>query len=435
MQILENLEALLADLSPASFRGIEFHMPDSQSETGRRIQRFAFPGRDDVVHQDLGALDGPIRVRALIVGDDYIRRARRLRAACRQPGPGTLRHPWWGDMQVVVADPASITFDTRQMRVATVEITFEQWVVPPLPMLDTLSRLLDMADEIRAEARAMLRSVLAPLALPLAIARTLLNFASAASGYWTHAMAMVSGNSLLQAEMTPAVQTLAEIADLPADAALADAVDVRLAAAPAAVSAAALVPPEPAVGPGGTAAAATIADGLIGQDQAALPPRRALELLLTVSAALEVTSSVPLPQLWLAAQCHALASAVSVASDIDYESQQDALATRARLDAAIAACASSAAVLATVEPLAVGPVWRSLGRLRAAVAADLSARAGRLPVVTTLTPPAVVSAWLVAQHVAGDNPGRLVALLQDTLTRNGIRRPWAVPAAPLEILP
>ena len=50
-----SLTDLLSALRPASWRGIEFGVPDARQETGRRIQRFLFPGVDATAHQDLGA--------------------------------------------------------------------------------------------------------------------------------------------------------------------------------------------------------------------------------------------------------------------------------------------------------------------------------------------------------------------------------------------
>ncbi|MFB9968960.1 DNA circularization N-terminal domain-containing protein [Pseudoroseomonas cervicalis] len=414
------------------WRGVEFHMLDSRSEVGRRIQSFVFPGRDDLVHQDLGAVTGPIQVNALLVGDDYLRQARRMANACRQPGPGTLVHPWLGELAVVLSEPASITLEDRRRRVAALEMTFEVYGSPPVPAVDTLGQVLDAIDEARAEARAMLRAVLAPLALPLAAARYLSDFASAAGSSWRYGLGRLSGSSLALAGAGPALSALVAIGSLPLSAALPEAVSAGIEGVPDAIAAAAILPPPPAIGPGGSTA--TITSALADRDQAQLDPRLALDVLLVAADQQAQMAMGELPQLGLAAQSHAVALAVSVAADIPYESQQEAMAVRARLDGALAAAAEVAARLSADRPLVAGPVWRALVQLRLVANRDLTARTGRLPVVETLTPPGAVSVWLVAQHLAGSELSRLLPLAEDVLSRNRIRRGWAVPAAPLEVL-
>ena len=159
---------LFDSLVEASFRGLPFTIPDARHETGRRVERFLFPGQDAAAFQDLGALDGCITIRGLIVGDNYVRAMQRLEQAFRQPGPATLVHPWLGEM-LVVARPAHFTFDQSRYRVVAFEV--EVWRYQPNEPAspDTLTALLDTLDDLRTAARALLRLVLAPVALALAV--------------------------------------------------------------------------------------------------------------------------------------------------------------------------------------------------------------------------------------------------------------------------
>jgi hypothetical protein len=142
----------------------------------------------------------------------------------------------------------------------------------------------------------------------------------------------------------------------------------------------------------------------------------------------------PAPALALATRLATIAEAVEVGAAIAFDSQPQARAWQARMDAAIAAAAADAAVLATTLPLGAGPAWRATSALRRSFAVDMSARIGRLPEVLELTVPAPAAAWVLAQHIAGDAPGSVQATLIDILRRNGIRAPGMVAPGRLEIL-
>jgi hypothetical protein len=43
-------------------------------------------------------------------------------------------------------------------------------------------------------------------------------------------------------------------------------------------------------------------------------------------------------------------------------------------------------------------------------------------------------AWLLAQYIAGDNPGSVRAAYVDLITRNNVFHPAIVPAGTLEVL-
>lgn len=92
-------------LQPASFRGVAFEVwsGDLSGHTGgaRRVAVHQFALRDTPETQDLGRDAGLIRVRAIIVGDDYITQRQQLVAACRDSGEiGTLVTPTLGRLRV-----------------------------------------------------------------------------------------------------------------------------------------------------------------------------------------------------------------------------------------------------------------------------------------------------------------------------------------------
>lgn len=427
------LADLFAGLFGASWRGIEFHMPSERHEVGRRVERSFFPGLDQTAHEDLGAFDGGFSVTGLIIGEDYVRRARAMEAAFRQPGPGTLVHPWLGELEVILAKPATVSFSETEIRIARFEAVFEPWVERDPAPQDTLGRLLTEVDAVKAQARALLRQVLAPVMLPLAAIGAVQGYADAARSTWSGLL--VGGRSagaILAALPVTALSGLSGVGALPIDAAWADAVTDRLDAVPAGISAAAAPIDLPMIGPAAEAAATA----------EILDPRAAAEILLAAQGGLAISlpDPSPGPALALAGQAQALAAATATASGIAFDSSQDALAWRARVDAALGTLAAVAAVVtaqATGGATSAGPgaLWRSLTDLRAAWTRDMNDRIGRRPSVEQLLPPRPVPAWLAAHHIAGADPARVVAQLEDLVRRNRLRHPAMLPpGVPLELL-
>lgn len=417
------LSELFPGLFSASFRGVEFYMPDSRHEIGRRVQRFLFPGRDGTVDEDLGALDGPIHITGVLLGDDYISQVRRLERAFRAEGPGLLVHPWLGELEVTLATPASITFDDRKLRFASFEVSFQIWDERRYPEADTLGLLLDDLAAIKAGVKSMLRQAIAPLGLPIAAISAVRGYAIGAVSTWRAILSTGTGVSALAEETGSALAGLSALANIPVRRSLPDEVTDAVQGVPRAISRRAALVPAAAIG---SASPATVA---------APDPAAAALLLLDAAARWpRPATPAPLPALHLAARMAALAEAVEAGTAILFDSQPQARAWQARVDAAIAAAAADAAALAVTLPLGAGPVWQQATALRRSFAADMAVRIGRLPEVLVLTVAAPAPAWLLAQHVAGDTPAGVIATLQDMLRRNGLRAPGLVAPGGLEIL-
>lgn len=419
-----SLAALLDDLFVASFRGVEFHMPSSDTEAGRRIITVLFPGRDLVLHEDIGALPRRIAVEGVIVGDDYVRRAAALQAACEIAGPGTLVHPWLGEIQVVPAEPCRVQYSERELRVARFSVAFEPWQEAEAPRPDTLGRLLAAADALRAEARALLRRVLAPVRLALGVVAAVNGAAASLATTWRQVLTGVAGGGSLRLALAAPLDALAGFT-LPVGAASpGDAAADTLEAVPLAASRAGRPAPAPAIGPAAPVAAA-VPD-----------PRIAAELLLDAAGALAPGPAAEIP-LRLAARAQALAEAARLGTEIAFESRGAARAWRGRLDVALGSAIAAAAQLGATEPEAAGLLLAALADLRDASLRDLDERIGRLPEVVEITAPEPgLPAWLVAQHLAGDDPARVAALHADLVARNRLAHPGVVAGGTrLEALP
>lgn len=406
------LAALIDGLFPASYRGIEFDMPDVRHEAGRRVLTFLFPGIDTPIHEDMGATPGRITVTGMIVGDDYIRRAKAMQAALAQRGPGTLDHPWYGEIEVVLVSPGALSFSEREIRVARFDAVFEVFGPRKPAPLDTLGQLIAAADGLRSQARALLRRVLAPARLVLGTIATATAFAGSAATTWRSALAGLRGGGTLRAALAGPLDALAAFGTLGADQVTGDACADAHQAVPVAASTAAVARATAAIGPGDAAAPVPATD-----------PRAAAELLLAVAGSFTPAGAAEAP-FRLAARSLALAEAARVIVDIPFDSRGEARDWRGRLDAVLACAATAAAAYAATDPTAASPLLRAMTELRRRAAADLDERIGRLQDVVVVTaPPAGSAAWLVAMDLAGDDPARIVGVHADLVTRNRLRHP------------
>jgi prophage DNA circulation protein len=434
---LSSFDQLLSSYTQvAAFRGVTFHMVDSSDATGRRLVGFLFPGRDDRQHEDLGALDGPIEIRGILIGDDYVRRAERLRRAFRTRGPGILVHPWMGELKVVLPTPGKITFSDTELRCARFEASFEPWSDEATLAQDTLGDLLDSLDEMVDQGRLLLASTLSPLTLPVAMLRYAEALVSRCASGWTLLLGGGGGTASFRSAASPSIAALAT-PPIYGDGSTYAADLSTLLAAPAAAIADTAQP------------AATPAVGLVSSsstDTATAPdPRVTAALLLTAvdtvsrgATAAEAVQDSAVPDagrpLGLALRSSILAEAVRAAGYIDYDSRDEAIEWRSRLDAALADLATEAAAVAALQPIAGSGVWRAIRATRASLATDMNDRIGRLPAVATLVTPATMSAWLVANRIAGDTPGQITETMLEVVRRNRVRHPAMVPAGSVEYL-
>lgn len=463
---------LLPGCKPACWRGLTFHIPDASTEVGRRIIVTYFPGRDDPAIEDMGAAFGPIRVRGLIVGDDYIRQALALQAAFLSPGPGTFLHPWLGEITAIVPPgAASISFTATELRVVRFEATFQP--IPAsgaygglaaVPLVSTLSRLLGAASTLLWAVRGFGSVGLAGGAIGASSWAAACEAATASAGALATLCDDLPTAPAFSPVLAPALATLEDAVALGAGADAATAITTALVNMAAPLAEAAIGAPLAAIGPGPAARGGVPSDVRTGftvsgeSDDAtvlvigarvALDPDAALRapaadaragtsVLLTAAARVAEVAAIGAPAevARLTARIALLAHAVRTATEIAYESRQDATAWRDALDGALIAAADDVAALVSGRQILAGaaaPPWRALGALRSALAQDLNEAIGRLPSVRTYAPAATISAWLLAQHFAGDAPAAVVPMLDDIVRRNRLRHP-ALVSGTVEVL-
>ncbi len=409
-------------LLDASWRGVTFSVIDARHEVGRRAMRFLFPGSDLTVFQDYGAFDGPIHIAGLISGDNYIYDAWKLHTAFRTAGPGTLVHPWLGEIEAVLAKPAKISFKDQEGRIVRFEAEFLPYDSLIAPPPDTLQSVLDAIDDAIASAKAWLHDILAPVAMALAAFSYAQTFFNKAVGWFD---ALTGNVEVIGPAATSSISALQGTAAATYSDTWADTSSTALVAVPAAIAAAAETTPTAAVGPGDSATTADAAD-----------PAEAANVLLAAQTKFASLASDPSPGPNLAAAMQAVCAveAVRAASDISFDSQQAAIAWRDTILAGIDSAAAVVASAAATDPVTGGALWRALMTLRGAWLADMTATIGRLPAVVTLTLPAPTSIWVVANARAGDDPTAVLASYDDIVTRNAVANPAAPGTRTLEVL-
>nr|WP_294547683.1 DNA circularization N-terminal domain-containing protein [uncultured Rhodopila sp.] len=437
MDFITDIVAITGALADASWNGVPFYMPDSRHQVGRRLQRFLFPGQDVTAFQDLGAFDGPMRINGLLIGDRYIHYGQQIEQALRTAGPGTLVHPWLGALKMVLLEPATITYSQRELRMVRFEAVFVPFYPAAAPATSSLDALLDDITAAYAAGQAYLVQALAPVATAIALAGQVEGYFSTLQSYWQINTGAVPtygapGNPQLAAACAAPIAALATVETVAPGIAYGNGVYALLAAVPAAVVAASTPVQASAVGPGDAAVAATPIDGRI--TMAALVAASAAAAA-QFSAASATTLTLALAQAAITA-CAAAQAATSIAWDSAQEAETALGTLVAALDAAAvqAAVASAPTVSTSLASVMAGQLWAALEDTRRSLITDLNQVIGRLPQVQTVGTVAQLSAWTLANMLAGDNPALIFPAYQDLISRNGVRNPAIVAPGTLELL-
>lgn len=145
------------NLRPASFRGVAFEVESHSESGGRRVELHEYPLRDTPYAEDLGKKAGKWQIEAFLVNgkSGYAERRDKLREALNASGPGTLIHPYLGELSVSV-DGYSLKETTREGGYCTFSILFVEAGQPVEPDVekDTAANVLDKAEAAKEAATA-----------------------------------------------------------------------------------------------------------------------------------------------------------------------------------------------------------------------------------------------------------------------------------------
>jgi prophage DNA circulation protein len=102
------------ELQPASFRGIEFGVIDTETLFGRRNVLHEYPLRDEPYAEDLGRKAREFTINAFVIGQDYFGARDALIAAIEDDAtPGTLVHPTLG-IKTVIPKECRVKFNNKE---------------------------------------------------------------------------------------------------------------------------------------------------------------------------------------------------------------------------------------------------------------------------------------------------------------------------------
>ena len=140
-------------LQPASFRGVPFEVESDDGTFGRRTQVHEYPQRDKPYAEDLGRSTREISITAFLIGAEFIAARDRLLGALETAGPGTLVHPWYGELKVSVKEPARVTHSIANGGMCSVQLSFVEAGELAFPSAaDSLgAKALGAADNLTSE--------------------------------------------------------------------------------------------------------------------------------------------------------------------------------------------------------------------------------------------------------------------------------------------
>ena len=412
-------------ISAASWRGVPFYLPTSEEAAGQRVVTFRYPGQAQADRQFLGPLDGPIRLDGILIGDDCVRQMAKMRAAIQAPGPGKLRHPWFGQIDAVMTDEAA-RFNTTEQEFGLIRFSMTVERAAPVTQAkpDFFGQLQDSIDGLMSSATDFLADAMGVLDGPLALFSFASGLLASAAAVWD-GLGLGAGGSAVAQAVAPALAALDNAAP-PFDAAFAGTV-AELLAAPALALADASQPPEQsAIGAGPTATLSA----------PAIDPADAAPVLLQAAALLAAPAgaAAPIQAIALAAQMQAAGQAAATGATIAFASAEDAAAWRDQLDTAMQGLQAQAAAIAAVLPLSAGAAWRALDVARQLAVADLNTRLVDLPRVQTITTDRTLDAWKIALALYGDTPALMAGAVVDLWVRNRLTNPATVPPGSYAVL-
>lgn len=111
-------------LVEASFRGVTFKTEDEGAPVGRRVETHEYPNRDKPYTEDLGRVTFRPNITAYVIGDDCFDQRDRLIEALNKPGPGTLVHPTYGELNVCVDGEIRVSTTSSEGRMVRFDLQF-----------------------------------------------------------------------------------------------------------------------------------------------------------------------------------------------------------------------------------------------------------------------------------------------------------------------
>lgn len=400
----------LSQLRPASFRGISFLAPSDSSAFGRRIVVHEYPGRDNPSHEDMGASPDEFNIDAVIAGSDFMSAAASFEAALRQKGVGTLVHPYYGSIQVIVMPPVRVDRSLESVGEVRFSFSVQKFgeLVYPAALGDTVAALASASDSLFASITTDFNERFKIDGLQDFLVE---DAASRLSSLASSMTTLLSKNGL--------VATAQQF--IPASWTLIDDLAGQVTGMFGAISGASKPVQKAVIG------SSTVS-------KSSLPARSVLNVMtaaITMSSgsvsgrATRIVNAQALDYIF---QASALASAASAAKYAAYDSREDALDVRNKLAGNIEILRNN------LGEAGYDRSWRDSGVVLAAVTKDINERVGRLPRTVKIRPSSPRSSLALANRLYGDDTSGLFKAAEELVKRNKVRHPGVVPVQTLEVL-
>lgn len=410
-------------IQPASFKGAPFAVSGDEHEDGRRTVVHEFPQRDEVYVEDLGAATGRFTIQAFVIGQDYMNKRDALESVLNEPGPGTLVHPWYGEITVSQGAPYKVKHSAEDGGMAVFTLSFVRDAAPASPAAGVnqgqraLAKAAAAGTEACSSLNAALASVVAGADLVNLVSQTI-------SGLYARAQTIVGGATENRSQEAPDARPLEPDAWLQSSGSWPESFGEQLLGAFAALS---------------------------GDRE-----RKTEDGKTCLSSILRLPFSVswPLASAWLQVAVMDMPAAPAAIAAISAFVRHIAItfaasalavlvpASRAEarklredfvdaVDAVLQVPDDRGQILpsSVLRPLPSDALYAALADLRAATLAALAEAARSAPDVISYTPAAILPSLVLCHSLTGG-----IALDADLVTRNRVTHPGFVPARELEAL-
>lgn len=397
-------------LRKASFRGVPFYVDGAEGVFGRRTVPHEYPQRDKPYVEDLGRKARTLTVEALVLGDEYMAARDRLLDAIEQAGPGTLVHPYLGELSVSVTE-CKLRESTAEGGVARFTLTCIESgeVTFPTQVADTAGAVTAAADAAEVQATAAFEEAYAVSEKPEYVAeesRSILGQAMDGIEAATRTAGMASSEvAAIVASVRAVNQQIITTIYSPASTAQALVDNMK-----ALISASTIEPIR----------ALQLAKTFFtfGSDFLPVPLSDPDGGTVTASRMQQATNQAAMTGL---VRQMAVIEASRAATLAEFDSYQHADTVRTDL---------ADAIDGIVEAGVSDGVYDAMMALRAAVVRDITARGADLARVVSYTPNATMPALVLAYALYGDAQRDA-----DIAARNGVRHPGFLPGGEaLEVL-
>ena len=400
---------LSRDLRPASFRGIRIAVESDDTSFGRRIVTSEFPGSDDATHEDLGKAVRKFNVKLVVLGRDYLAKAKALEAALEAPGPASFIHPHYGELTVVVHN-ATRSHSSNAIGEVQFTVSMERYGLPQYPTSagNTATGLLSAAQGGFASVLTDFASHFVVVGVP--------DFIGADATLRNQSFIDGLKNILGSSGIAQAFPILNVFSSDFAQAAIGIYEALMAAVAPKR---------KPVIGAASTAITPS-APRMVRSLMSAADQRLTDDNAVTsTSMSVRVQNAQSLDFLH---RLSSLSAGVGSVRHVSFESREDALAIRDGLSDRLGNLRDELGAAGWDRS------WQSAADLQAALNRDISERIGRLPRTVHIRPASVRSSLALANRLYGDQPEALMQRAGDIVRRNAIRHPGFVPAEAMEVL-